>query len=50
MSFMSLAGPLRSALTGEAVDATIQGGANLNTPFGVFDLPINTQQKVNIFK
>jgi LEA14-like dessication related protein len=50
MSFMSLAGPLRSALTGEAVDATIQGGANLNTPFGVFELPINTQQKVNIFK
>ena len=50
MSFMSLAGPLRSALTGEAVDATVVGGASLNTPFGVFNLPINTQQKVNIFK
>lgn len=50
MSFMSLAGPLRSALTGNAVEATVTGGADLNTPFGIFNLPINTQQNVNIFK
>lgn len=50
MGFMSLAGPLRSALTGQAVDASIVGGADINTPFGVFNLPINTQQTVSVFK
>jgi len=50
LSFSGLASSLRSALTGQKVDCAIQGTADLNTPFGVFTMPIHAQQKISILK
>ena len=50
LSFSGLASSLRSALMGKNVDCAIQGTADLNTPFGVFTMPIHAQQKISILK
>ncbi|NIA29645.1 MAG: hypothetical protein GWP06_06995 [Actinobacteria bacterium] len=50
LSFSGLASSLRSALMGKNVDCAVQGTADLNTPFGVFTMPIHTQQKISILK
>ena len=50
LSFSGLASSLRSALMGKNVDCAIQGTADLNTPFGVFAMPIHSQQKISILK
>ncbi len=50
LSFSGLASSVRSALMGKSIDCSIQGTADLNTPFGVFAMPINAQQEISILK
>ena len=50
LSLAGMAGSMRSVLSGQKIDCAIEGGADLNTPFGVFKLPINAQQRINILK
>lgn len=50
LSFSGLASSVRSAIMGKEVDCAIRGAADLNTPFGVFAMPINAQQKISIIK
>ncbi len=50
IDFAGAAASLRSALSGGAIDCALSGGADLNTPFGLLNLPLETAQKVTIFK
>lgn len=50
LDFSGVAASLRSALSGGAIDCSLAGAADLNTPFGPLNLPLETTQKVSIFK
>ncbi|HOT95920.1 MAG TPA: LEA type 2 family protein [bacterium] len=50
IDFAGAAASLKNALTGGVIDCAISGGAGLNTPFGLLNLPLETAQKVTIFK
>ncbi|HPG40483.1 MAG TPA: LEA type 2 family protein [bacterium] len=50
LDFLGLSSSLKSLLTGQNIDCAIAGDADLNTPFGMLNLPINTTQNVKIFK
>jgi LEA14-like dessication related protein len=50
LDFLGITSSLRSILTGQSVKCGITGSADLNSPFGMMQLPINTVQDVKIFK
>jgi len=50
LDFLGLSSSLKSLLNGQNIDCAIAGDADLNTPFGMLNLPINTAQNVKIFK
>lgn len=50
LDFLGISSSLKSLLTGQNINCAVAGDADLNTPFGLLNLPINTTQNVKIFK
>jgi len=50
LDFAGMTSSLRSILTGQNVQCNINGAADLNSPFGVMQLPINMAQEIKILK
>jgi LEA14-like dessication related protein len=50
LDFAGLTSSLRSILSGQSVQCGINGSADLDSPFGVMQLPLNTVQDVKIFR
>jgi LEA14-like dessication related protein len=50
LDFAGVTSSLRTALTGGSIDCAVAGGADLNTPFGLLNLPLQAAQKITIFK
>ena len=50
LNFSGVASAIRTALTSKSVDCAVSGSADLNSPFGLLNLPINLDQNVDIIK
>lgn len=50
LNFLGAAASLQSILSTHAVDCTVSGRANLLTPFGNLEFPIDAKQNIPVFK
>ncbi len=50
LDFLGAASSLKTALAGGSIDCAVSGGADLATPFGLLNLPLETKQKIAIVK
>jgi len=50
LNFSAISSSLLSLLRGDRIDCSVNGGAELTSPFGALDLPIAAQQTLDILK